>query len=109
MEELEECLLCSYNSLSNIGDPLVTVTRGLENIINCSKQRGDEVHEKLPEVNSLRVHVTCRKVYTDGKRIAVAKKRKILDDSNEDEPRSVMRRSTEDAIFNINPFGPDET
>ena len=101
MEDLKQCLLCSYNSLSNIGDSWVTVTRGLENIIHCSKQRGDGLHEKLFEVNSLKLHVGCQKVYTDGKRIAMAKKRKIADDSDADKPRSVIRRSTEDAIFNI--------
>ena len=40
-------------------------------------------------------------MYTDGKRIAIAKKRKIPDDSDVDKPRSVIRRSTEEAIFNI--------
>ena len=59
------------------------------------------MHEKLFEVDSLKVHVGCRKVYTDGKRIAMAKKRKIPDDPDADKPRSVIRRSTEEAIFNI--------
>ena len=40
-EGLKQCLLCSYNSLSNIGDSWVTVTRRLDNIFHCSKQRGD--------------------------------------------------------------------
>ena len=101
MEDLKQCLLCSYNSLSNIDDSWVTVTRGLENIIHCSKQRGDGLHEKLFEVDSRKVHVGCRKVYTDRKRIAIAKKRKIPDDSDAGKPRSVIRRSTEEAIFNI--------
>ena len=59
------------------------------------------MHEKLFEVDSIKVHGGCRKVYTDGKRIAIAKKRKIPDDSDADKPRSAIRRSTEEAIFNI--------
>ena len=43
----------------------------------------------------------CRKVYTDGKRTEITKKRKIPDDSDADKPRSVIRRSTKETIFNI--------
>ena len=59
------------------------------------------MHEKLFEVDSHKVHVGCRKVYTDGKRIAIVKKRKIPNDSDENKPRSVIRRSTDEAIFNV--------
>ena len=90
MEDLKQCLLCYYNSLSNTGDSWVNVTRGLENIIHCSKQRADGLNEKLFEVDSLKVHVGCQKVYTDRKRIAIVKKRKITDDSDADKPRSVI-------------------
>ena len=59
------------------------------------------MHEKLFEVDSLNVHVGCRKVYTDRTRIAIAKKRKIPDESDADKLRYAIRRSTEEAIFNI--------
>ena len=45
------------------------------------------MHEKLFEVDALNVHVGCRKVYTYGKKIAIAKKRKIPDESDADKPR----------------------
>ena len=100
-ETLDHCLLCSYNSMSNINDSWITVTRGLVNIIECSKQREDGLHEKLLNVDALKVHEECRRIYIDLKKIALCRKRKSSDKADSDSPPSIVRRSTEKVIFNI--------
>ena len=63
------CLICE-EELSQ--GETVTVTRGLETIINSSMRRKDEIAEKLEGLSSICVHVMCRKSYTRESNIAAA-------------------------------------
>ena len=59
MEEM--CFVCS-KSLSE--GPTVVVHRGLKTLRNASVERNDGKIEHLRNVNSIKIHVQCRKEYT---------------------------------------------
>ena len=81
----------------------MTVTRGLHNIVSCSERRVDGLHEELCKLESVDVHVNCRKKYTENKRISAALKRKAAPDleANPAESPIARLRSTAPSTFNI--------
>lgn len=66
-----ECLLCG-ESLEE--GETVNVKRGLPAIIAASIRRGDNVHEQVPNTNSVCVHKQCRRDYTRASSIEAASK-----------------------------------
>ena len=54
------CILCD-GSIDDSDKPTVIVTRGLETLRKCSVSRQDGILHILEGVESIRVHVVCRK------------------------------------------------
>ena len=60
-DDPELCVLCGKELLHH---DAVTVTRGVDTLINSSIRRNDDIAEKLQGLSSICVHQTCRKNYT---------------------------------------------
>ena len=70
----ENCFICDEPLSSG---PTATVERGIKNLRDSSFKRGDEHIEHLTSVNSVTVHVVCRRDYTSKNSIEAYKKRRI--------------------------------
>ena len=102
MELSDTCLLSLYSGNTKVNNTWVTVTHGLPNPISCSERRENGLHKQISKLESLDVHVSCRKLYTEPKRIAAAQKCKAtnLKGSSDESPTSRLR-STHPSTFNI--------
>ena len=69
-------------------DTWVTVTCGLPTIIKASIQCEDGLDQQLSQMDSVDVHVRCRRFYTESTRISSAIKRKALSIANDIEAQS---------------------
>lgn len=69
------CFIC--NDLLSVGKT-VNVERGLQTLKTVSNEREDGCIEFLNSVNSVRVHVECRKEYIHKKNIAAFKTDKCV-------------------------------
>lgn len=62
----EKCIFCS-KSLSK--GETVLVKKGLKTIVISSKERGDRILQKVAGFTEIKVHVHCRRVYTNPRQI----------------------------------------
>ena len=101
MDLLDKCLLCPYSGNTEV-NTWVTVTRGLPSLRSCSERQEDGLHKQISKLESIYVHVSCRKLYTEPKRIAAAQKRKGTDaEASSDESPTTSLCSTHPSTFNI--------
>lgn len=69
MDITENCVVCEKTL--NEGET-VLVRKGLDTFKNCSLRRKDGISEKLKNVDSVVLHVNCRKKYTFFRNVAAA-------------------------------------
>lgn len=58
------CFICQ-KGVENDNEPTVVFERGIEKLRNVSIERKDERHKIIADVNCTKVHIKCRKKYTD--------------------------------------------
>lgn len=66
----ENCILCSESI--HKGESVI-VKRGLQTLIVSSKKRGDAVWQKVANFSEIKVHVKCRRIYTNPTQISSLK------------------------------------
>lgn len=102
MDDKEVCVIC-HNSLL-VGET-VRVEKGLSNLLDCSKRRGDEVWKQLEKNCNVEVHKSCRKQYTrESSIVASVKSAKVssqLSLSHSFSPVKKKLRSADDGEFDF--------